>query len=86
MGMFVTATFHGMQKEIHAVVPATAILHLHDREWVYMPAGGATFRRVEVTGGNMLAGNKMQEILRASNRATRWWRTRWCCRTRWNNK
>src|SRR5579863_2624657 len=62
LGMFVTATFHGMQKEVHAVVPATAILHLHDREWVYTPAGGATFRRVEVTGGNMLDDNKMQEV------------------------
>jgi cobalt-zinc-cadmium efflux system membrane fusion protein len=62
LGMFVTATFHGMQKEVHAVIPATAILHLHDREWVYVPAGGATFRRVEVTGGNMLADNKMQEV------------------------
>ena len=38
-GMFVTATFHGMTKEKHASVPATAILHLHDREWVYVPAG-----------------------------------------------
>src|SRR5271154_5733198 len=36
-GMFVTATFHGQQKETHAAVPATAILHLHDRDWVYVP-------------------------------------------------
>ena len=26
-------------QRVHASVPATAILHLHDREWVYMPAG-----------------------------------------------
>ncbi len=38
IGMFVTATFHGQQHEVRAVVPATAILHLHDREWVYVPA------------------------------------------------
>ena len=63
IGMFVTATFHGMQKETRAVAPATAILHLHDREWVYTPAGSGTFRRVEVTGGAMLEGNKMQEIV-----------------------
>jgi cobalt-zinc-cadmium efflux system membrane fusion protein len=43
-------------------VPATAILHLHDRDWVFEPAGGKQFRRVEVTGGDMLPGN-MQEIL-----------------------
>jgi len=37
VGMFVTATFHGQKKETHAVVPATAILHLHDRNWIYVP-------------------------------------------------
>jgi cobalt-zinc-cadmium efflux system membrane fusion protein len=62
MGMFVTATFHGETKEIHAAVPADAILHLHDREWVYVPAGDKTFRRVEVTSGEMLA-DKMQEVI-----------------------
>ena len=62
LGMFVTATFHGLQKQIRTVVPASAVLHLHDRDWVYLPAEGKTFHRVEVTGGNMLAGN-MQEIV-----------------------
>jgi len=37
VGMFVTATFHGETRERRATVPATAILHLHDREWVYTP-------------------------------------------------
>ena len=62
VGMFVTATFHGQKKETHAAVPATAILHLHDRDWVYVPAGGKKFRRVEVTSGGTLP-NKMQEIV-----------------------
>ena len=61
VGMFVTATFHGQKKETHAAVPATAILHLHDRDWVYVPAGGNSFRRVEVVAGKMLPGN-MQEV------------------------
>jgi cobalt-zinc-cadmium efflux system membrane fusion protein len=61
-GMFVTATFQGMQNEKHATVPATAILHLHDRDWVYAPAGSNRFRRIEVVGGNMLPGN-LQEIV-----------------------
>jgi cobalt-zinc-cadmium efflux system membrane fusion protein len=61
IGMFVTATFHGLQKQARATVPAPAILHLHDRDWVYVPAGGAQFRRVEVVGGNMLPGN-LQEV------------------------
>ncbi|HEV2232171.1 MAG TPA: efflux RND transporter periplasmic adaptor subunit [Terriglobia bacterium] len=61
LGMFVTATFHGLTKEVHASVPATAVLHLHDRDWVYTPMEGGKFRRIEVSGGNMLPGN-MQEI------------------------
>lgn len=60
IGMFVTATFHGQQQETHAVVPATAILHLQDRDWVFAPAGGGEFRRVEVVGGKMLPGGKQE--------------------------
>jgi membrane fusion protein, heavy metal efflux system len=62
VGMFVTATFYGKQAETRAAVPATAILHLHDREWVYVPVSTGHFKRLEVVTGNMLAGN-MQEIL-----------------------
>lgn len=61
-GMFVTATFHGLTKEVHATVPAPAVLHLHDRDWVYVPTDGGRFRRVEVIGGKMLPGN-VQEIV-----------------------
>ncbi len=62
VGMFVTATFHGQKKETHAAVSATAILHLHDRNWVYVPAADKKFRRVEVVEGKMLPGN-MQEVI-----------------------
>jgi cobalt-zinc-cadmium efflux system membrane fusion protein len=61
-GMFVTATFHGQKKEKRAAVPSTAILHLHDRDWVYVPTKDKRFRRVEVSGGEMLPGD-MQEIV-----------------------
>jgi cobalt-zinc-cadmium efflux system membrane fusion protein len=61
VGMFVTAAFHGQKKETHALVPATAILHLHDRNWIYVPVAGKKFRRVEVVAGSMLSGN-MQEV------------------------
>jgi membrane fusion protein, heavy metal efflux system len=61
-GMFVTATFYGQKKETHPAVPATAILHLHDRDWVYIPAQDKKFRRVEVVGGEMLPNN-MQEVI-----------------------
>jgi membrane fusion protein, heavy metal efflux system len=61
-GMFVTATFHGQKKETHAAVPSGAILHLHDRDWVYVPAGDKKFRRVEIVAGKMIPGN-MQEVV-----------------------
>ena len=60
-GMFVTATFHGQKKESHAAVPAAAILHLHDRDWVYLPAGGNKFKRLAIVAGKMLPNN-MQEV------------------------
>jgi cobalt-zinc-cadmium efflux system membrane fusion protein len=62
LGMFVTATFHGAQVRKRALVPASAILHLHDRDWVYEPAGGNAFRRVEVSGGAMVPPD-LQEVL-----------------------
>jgi cobalt-zinc-cadmium efflux system membrane fusion protein len=37
-------------------VPSTAILHLHDRDWVYTPIEGGHFRRAEVVGGNHASG------------------------------
>src|SRR2546425_551377 len=61
VGMFVTATFYGRTPETHAMVQASAVLHLHDRDWVYEPIGGGHFRRVEVVAGDMLP-NHMQEI------------------------
>jgi cobalt-zinc-cadmium efflux system membrane fusion protein len=62
IGMFVNATFHGQNKQMRAAVPASAVLHLHDRDWVYVPVDGGRFRRVEVIGGAMLPDN-MQEIV-----------------------
>lgn len=62
VGMFVTATFYGKQSETRAAVPATAILHLHDREWVYAPLTPGHFKRLEVVTGIMLPGN-LQEIV-----------------------
>jgi cobalt-zinc-cadmium efflux system membrane fusion protein len=66
VGMFAAATIHGKTLQTHAQVPATAVLHLHDRDWVYLPAGDHEFRRVAVTSGNMLPSN-MQEILSGIN-------------------
>jgi cobalt-zinc-cadmium efflux system membrane fusion protein len=62
LGMFVTATFESNGKEAHAVVPADAVLHLHDRDWVFIPAVNNQFKRVEVHAGKMMPGNR-QELL-----------------------
>jgi membrane fusion protein, heavy metal efflux system len=62
LGMFVRATFHGNGRHARFVVPSSAILHLHDRNWVYLAQGDGSFRRTEVQAGAMLpSGN--QEIL-----------------------
>ena len=62
VGMFATATFYGRKPQVHAAVPASAVLRLHDRQWVYVPLGGAQFRRIEVATGSMLPNNQ-QEII-----------------------
>ena len=62
LGMFVQAKFHGQQTQVRSVVPASAIVHLHDCDWVYVPKGANTFRRVEVRSGQMLPSGR-QEIL-----------------------
>ena len=38
------------------------ILHLHDRDWVFLPAGENQFKRTEVHAGEMISGNR-QAIL-----------------------
>jgi cobalt-zinc-cadmium efflux system membrane fusion protein len=62
IGMFATATFRGQKRETHTQVPASAIMHLHDRDWVFVPTPDKKFRRVEVHGGDMLP-NRMQEVV-----------------------
>jgi membrane fusion protein, heavy metal efflux system len=60
-GMFVTATFYGQHGQRHAQIPSSAILHLHDRDWVFVPAANGQFQRREVTSGK--TGDGTQTIL-----------------------
>lgn len=60
LGMFATATFSSRAQQTYAAVPADAVLHLHDRDWVFVPAGGNQFKRTEVRAGKMLSGNRQQ--------------------------
>jgi cobalt-zinc-cadmium efflux system membrane fusion protein len=50
-GMFATAKFVSQSATRHVIVPASAILRLHDKDWVFRPMGGKNFRRTEVTAG-----------------------------------
>ncbi len=45
VGMFVTATFYGLHGKKYANVPSGAVLHLHDRDWVFVPIGDGQFRQ-----------------------------------------
>jgi cobalt-zinc-cadmium efflux system membrane fusion protein len=60
-GMFGTATLFGKEKQNYAAVPASAVVHLHDRDWVFIPAQ-EKFKRIEVVSGEQLPNN-MQVIL-----------------------
>ena len=60
-GMFVTATFYGQHGRTYASVPTIAVLHLHDRDWVFVPDGKGQFRRTEIVSGGVAGG--MQDIV-----------------------
>jgi membrane fusion protein, heavy metal efflux system len=63
VGMFARATFRGQTTEMHTIVPASAVLHMHDRDFVYIPAPNNQFRRVEVVSGDLLQDNtSLQEV------------------------
>jgi membrane fusion protein, heavy metal efflux system len=63
LGMFARATFRGQTTEIHTIVPASAVLHMHDRDFVFVPAPGNKFRRLEIVSGDLLPENtNLQEI------------------------
>jgi cobalt-zinc-cadmium efflux system membrane fusion protein len=60
-GMFATATLFSKEKRTYTAVPASAIVHLHDRDWVFIPVQ-QKFKRIQVVSGEQLPNN-MQEIL-----------------------
>ena len=61
IGMFATATLLGSHPETATAVPATAILQLHDRSYVFLPGSGdGNFRRVQVKLGQSLPGNMVE--------------------------
>jgi len=61
LGMFVTATFRGQKQVTRTVIPSTAILHLHDADWVFAITPDKKFQRTEIVAGISLPGN-LQEV------------------------
>ncbi|AFL87543.1 RND family efflux transporter, MFP subunit [Terriglobus roseus DSM 18391] len=61
IGMFATATFRGVKAHNAVTVPGTAILHLHDHDFVYMSTATAgSYRRVPVQEGHTLPGGAVE--------------------------
>jgi cobalt-zinc-cadmium efflux system membrane fusion protein len=57
IGMFVTASFQSQKQEARVVVPATAIVHLHDQDFVYLAKSEGNFALTKVVSGAMVPGN-----------------------------
>ncbi len=51
VGMFATAIFRSQTGVLRAVVPTSAVLRLHDQDWVFTPLAGNRFRRQKVETG-----------------------------------
>lgn len=61
-GMFATAQFVSQRASERTLVPASAILRLHDKDWVFRAEPGGRFRRTEVQAGAS-TGDGRQELL-----------------------
>jgi cobalt-zinc-cadmium efflux system membrane fusion protein len=60
-GMYAVATFRSRKLTDRIVVPATAIMRLHDKDWVFRKEGGNRFRKIAVQADG-LAPDGMQQI------------------------
>jgi cobalt-zinc-cadmium efflux system membrane fusion protein len=60
-GMYAVAAFRSRKLTNRVVVPATAIMRLHDKDWVFRKEGGNRFRKIMVQADG-LAPDGMQEI------------------------
>jgi len=61
LGMFATATFQSSKEAAVIAIPSDAVLHLHDRAFVFEPLDAAgTFRTSEVRTGRTLPGNLVE--------------------------
>jgi membrane fusion protein, heavy metal efflux system len=63
-GMFAVATFHSRKQKPHLIVPATAIMRLQDKDWVFRKETANSFRRLEVQTSGLPDG--LQQIQQGS--------------------
>src|SRR5205085_759208 len=61
-GMFATVTFYSQARQQREVIPASAVLRLHDKDWVFRSDGEKRFRRVQIRAGASLSGG-YQEVI-----------------------
>jgi len=61
-GMFVTAVFREAKPRTRVVIPASAVVRMHDQDWVFLPVSGNQFRRQQVQTGRVFPDG-MQEVL-----------------------
>jgi membrane fusion protein, heavy metal efflux system len=61
-GMFVVATFTPTKAQERVVIPSTATIRMHDKDWVFVPIGGKQFRRQEVQLGATMPDG-IQEVI-----------------------
>ena len=60
-GMFAVATFRSRKLTDRVVVPSTAVMRLHDKDWVFRKDSGSSFRKIAVQADG-IAPDGMQEI------------------------
>jgi membrane fusion protein, heavy metal efflux system len=60
-GMFAVATFRSRRLRPSLVVPSTAVMRLHDKDWIFRKEGSNRFRRVEVQATGATSDG-MQEV------------------------
>jgi cobalt-zinc-cadmium efflux system membrane fusion protein len=64
--LFATATFVSAARQARLTVPASAVLKLQDRMWVFRKEGNSRFRRVEIQTGVTLPDGS-EEVLAGLN-------------------
>lgn len=60
-GMFAVATFRSRKLTDRVVVPSTAVMRLHDKDWVFRKESGSSFRKIAVQADG-IAPDGLQEI------------------------